>query len=1121
MRTRRCAQGRRNLKNRGEWYAPKRAFCFVMVSLLAALGLTSTALADDIPTYPDLQPFYITSNKFDTYRHANSARLMPYLNPDFRSIEHIGEEFIESDLIQMTGKEGYFRLTGETGPNGTVDGNFYYQAEAVVKSSVERVIGANPDGSMNKEILEFTDTYQIEAEGLVTSGKAAFDRFGILQIKGSPDYQKQFQTSGTVKITLTYNVHYFDEATRDYAQARGTKTSTRPLAFLSCISDLSKVNYCNFETGDRYGDYDFQMDFLVDGCFDNYYWARILEYEFELIKAGAPAPAAQAQPGVEKEEEEKPEQEEQADQPQDEWGGSDEGYLEEPVLAQAMQDNPNAGFSLTLGCSNNIYPEDGIDCSAMITQGEENTVYEGSEFLMEWIVDGYLVKTGSVILGSDALSFSNPPPGSHYIEVRAHSMGSGLSRVSGTHAEVLVPPEIGQISPGAQAGAAAGSMLVLSAWLWAEWAAARERSNWARRMAEAAEERLSAFRQRWFERQMDRSSEERTARRAREHDQAQDQAWCERQHRKFRDKLLEIAGRYPAEEDRRAVYDDMIGWYEPSISFVSACEERVELYDDMIGNVCRNGIWDREELQRLQEGITECLISDRMFDSYSQWQREIDFLNRRQKEWSEVMGSWSAWGSELIASIATSGASNLVFMPARAIGNALYGRRRAQLYGESGWEAAKTVMWSSVPQLTIEGAVGMLFEAGAKRISRLISTPKPKPSLPVIHQRWGRGPQVFVNQPIYKPGPIPPVDLGMDNYLNNHIRPLSNELADNMARLYRNGVDIDPHMNNVLRPGERFEITRSDRIAVQILNNPAYKQAVRAGHVPASAQRFINITRDKICKNAIAETFERLSKLDLYGRPASDWIQSVAVTGTGARPMSSGAINRFTDFDSTAIGGRTDWTALDSQPIPNREEIERVAEDWFADTWRQVVRESGLDAHVAEANMFSGIHVDTANPPVGGYASAPLIHWHQNDLINRGRSAVRLADGGVMFNAHPDVAPMAGFGQLDVVPRFPRDPVGAAADAGRVLLEHVEENVALLGRNMTWDEVVNQESKHLFRWWKSVNAGSGQPIPPLIQRIVDVKNKPGTRLSSREIREIVDLLVETFPTVPRDLGGKL
>ena len=83
---------------------------------------------------------------------------------------------------------------------------------------------------------------------------------------------------------------------------------------------------------------------------------------------------------------------------------------------------------------------------------------------------------------------------------------------------------------------------------------------------------------------------------------------------------------------------------------------------------------------------------------------------------------------------------------------------------------------------------------------------------------------------------------------------------DDMGRVFREGVDIDVHVNNLLKSGSRHTISQTDEIAVRLMNNPAYKQAVREGVVPSSVQQVVYQARDKICKNAIQETFDPWGK---------------------------------------------------------------------------------------------------------------------------------------------------------------------------------------------------------------------------------------------------------------------
>ena len=93
---------------------------------------------------------------------------------------------------------------------------------------------------------------------------------------------------------------------------------------------------------------------------------------------------------------------------------------------------------------------------------------------------------------------------------------------------------------------------------------------------------------------------------------------------------------------------------------------------------------------------------------------------------------------------------------------------------------------------------------------------------------------------------------------------------------------------------------------MKLMNNSSYKQAVREGLVPRRVQQVGYQTRDKIAKNATMEAFQALDNVDLNGQPASSYIKSVTVTGTGARPLNPQAVGRYTDWDATVIAADSD-----------------------------------------------------------------------------------------------------------------------------------------------------------------------------------------------------------------------
>jgi len=1043
----------------------RNAFLITFLLTISILIPSSSAFASKLsgPPYPNLEPFSIQPGKSETYTSYQSGGLTPsYFFPELQDFKLTTLH----NRCPLNSTGGSFRFSGTTGPSGSVTGSFTYSGYSEMQWEGGEI-----------------DIYEVTVEGKITNAYAAFDQYGNLRVMGAAHYKRKFEYSGPVTITMKYNAKVREVDAKEDIRISGTVTTQGQIAFLSCISDLEDTNLCYFNVGKSYGDYGFEANF-VNASSEEFVWFNNLDYEFGLISDINFDPEAHHK-------EQPPEEED--------FILVDESYLDAPEKAEEIADNPAAGFTAVVSCGSQILPEDGINCNLNILHGNEAQPYT-----VNWIMDGYVLKSGTVILGQDDFAFPNPPPGDHSIQAQVIDQATNDVRVSSANVEILVPPDIGLIDPWAQAAAGAGSVLILGAWLWAEWASAKAQSGWLEKNQEKIDEALSQQRAKWYEDQMARNDEIRLKQTAQE----QYQTACKKEWVRFREELVKITDKY------------------------EKSDYLIDLYDDMGSDVHQDGKWDGKALARLEELINTHLKMDREVEAYAGWKQQIDALNRRQKEFTDLTGSWTAIGIEVVSGVLTGGASEVIFMPTRAIGNALYASRRARLMGKTGWEAAKSIMVESGIKLGTdyifskagEKIVGKLVEYGGKGAQRVIGeegleaisewwgrtsvklggAPKLDVDLPVIKQNWGRGPQVFVNKPIFKPGNMPPVDLGMDNYLNNHIRPLSTDLADDMGRLFREGVDIDVHVNNLLEPGSRYTVSQTDEIAVRLMNNPAYKQAVREGVVPSSVQQVVYQTRDKICKNAIQETFEKLDNVLLDGKPASSYIESVAVTGTGAKPLSPQAVGRVTDFDSTVIAGES--------------EIAREAENLFSKTFREAVEESGVHAGNADVNMFSGIHADTVAPPHGGYGSDPLIHWQKVDMINRGRSAVRLENGSIMFDAHPDVAPIRGFGPLEPVPHFPVQPEAAVGDVNRVIQEHINDSISQTAESMSRESILRQEGKHAMRVWKTINAGRGSQPPQWIKKLELLKRDPNIELSTREITSLWKNYTE-YLDLPDNLGA--
>ena len=210
--------------------------------------------------------------------------------------------------------------------------------------------------------------------------------------------------------------------------------------------------------------------------------------------------------------------------------------------------------------------------------------------------------------------------------------------------------------------------------------------------------------------------------------------------------------------------------------------------------------------------------------------------------------------------------------------------------------------------------------------------------------------------------------------------------------------------------------------------------------------------------------------------------------------MSPQALGRFTDLDGTVMGleGATDGLQNTADSM-----LTRQAEEIFARRFLRNVSDAGVDVGTAEINMFRGIRENPFNAPVGGYGSRPLTHWTKVDMINRGKVAVSLDDGAMMFDAHPDVAPMRGFGPMEPVPHFPCAPEQAVADAKRVVLDHLNLNDPSLNK-LT---ILQREGKHVPRVWKTINAGHGRTMPEWMQKLEQLKRNPNTPLSGSSLEQ--------------------
>jgi hypothetical protein len=1024
--------------------------CFPWILFVLLVNTEVHAENQDPPPYPDGEPVYLNSEDLSTYQKVEKVSIFPCsVFPEIDYCQQYSGHWVDN-VLSLTA--GTFSLQGYTGPEGYVTGNFSFSATNQYET---------PSGK--------TVSWSLEGNGTVNNARAGFDINRILYI-GQENCEPNSEILGSASIIFNY---------LDDRLGKGSRSKELSLSGVYCKSDLEGITTCSFELSEN-GPKNpgirvtFENDASIEKFGSNTWGWFCVSGLYELI-----GDAQYSTP-----------------EPTSEESIMDESYLEAPIKAENLKDNPKAGFTLEVYCNDDLLPNDSINCRSVLSEGEI-----GYPYTVNWILDGFILKTSLQPSGTDTFTFPNPPPGKHTVTVQAINQNNNETRVTSTLVNVQVGEDLDKVKPWVQTAAAAGSVAILGAWLWAEWLVAKAQVDSQSKADEAADEVLSKNRKQWFEEIMDLNKQEYATKIEFEKNFGEYQNTCENEWKRFREELLKVTGEF------------------------HKSDYLIDLYDDMLGDVHRDGIWDGKALQRLEELINTHLRMDRHLEASELLRDRLNSLEKSQKSYDKVINSWTMCGLQMAVGVLTGGASEVVLMPARAIENALYASRRAEILGLTGWEAAKSVMvesgcklaqeyiWAKGTQKLVNRYGKQAAEYGGKKLVNIFGkdrvdavakwwsnnlAPKPKPELPVIHQKWGQGPQVFVHKPIFKQGPMPQVDLGMENYLTNRIRPVSPQLADDLGTMFREGVDVNPNLNNLLLRGSRYTIGATDQSAIRIMSNPAYKTAVGEGLIPASAQQAVYQARDKVCKNAILETLERMDNMLIGGKQASSYIKSVAITGTGAKPLSPQGLGHFTDFDGTVNGGES--------------VAEREAERLFSRYFQKAVERSGVNSRVAEINMFSGIR-----PSPGGYSSAPLLHWHRVDMINRGRLAVR-TNQGIMFDVHPDVAPLPRFSPLGTQPHFPVQPVLAKADAGQMVVDYVNQRIRETGQELSKAEILRAEGKHAIRVWKAINAGRGERTPEFIQKLNALKNDRSMPLTQKETETLWKSFTE-YLNLPKELGG--
>ena len=144
------------------------------------------------------------------------------------------------------------------------------------------------------------------------------------------------------------------------------------------------------------------------------------------------------------------------------------GAITKPV------DDPSSNIVITnLGCSNDISSDESMDCLV----GFKRLDSKIKELVVIWHVDGKRASTSTRMDDGDTYSLSQPAPGVHTIMVFVGDPNNaGRGRVMTTTARII-PGENARFPPGPAAGAAAGTLMGIGGWLWAQWWFAKQGSG--------------------------------------------------------------------------------------------------------------------------------------------------------------------------------------------------------------------------------------------------------------------------------------------------------------------------------------------------------------------------------------------------------------------------------------------------------------------------------------------------------------------------------------------------------------------------------------------------------------------------------------------------------------------
>ncbi|MBN1814243.1 MAG: hypothetical protein JXA14_20560 [Anaerolineae bacterium] len=703
--------------------------------------------------------------------------------------------------------------------------------------------------------------------------------------------------------------------------------------------------------------------------------------------------------------------------------------------ADAVADAGNAaGFVITdLTCSDGITSDETLVCTAQFERVQGGI---GSLNVI-WVIDGATAASASADGNSASWSLDQPAPGEHDVEVQVIDPATDMARVLGTSVEVRAGQNA-MIPPIMQIGAAGGTLATVGGWLWWEW---------VRQRREAA---LSQDRQRWFDRvgEMDRPEREQ-----RQQWEAEQQAMKEEYGRLLNGLITAIQTVDDLNQDI-AVQGKRRTWKLGSST--QGLDDLLDFVERHRDDVCQDGVWDRQALDRLQESVRRLSVSRADRDQYGARLRFSRAMPPGLEALCELSRNMKV---RILSDVLFAGVSEIFWTPLSALDAMWQAARAGKSADAAAWEGYKSAFKDVAAMVIFDRiftGLGKIYEeeieataewlgkwAAAKRQSAATAMPRAA--------RWAgpvwdwattpRGSSItnYLNRlrggsphqlPVIRHGPLRPMTyldsptpfVDRLNRLHNSFGDIADDVENLMARaekglemrsvdmMMRRGKGIESALDgDIVQQMKRLGLTPGEGevagVAEQLRRlqlTPDEELAYRLMSSPRYQEAFDQGLIPRRIHELVNHTRDKVTKGIVFGAytdlgPEAKYIARIEFTGTGARPHSPSALSGFTDLDLTP-----------------RADPKKILADMGAD---DLLANPRIDRMLADAAQ--GLPVD---PRIRGALdrAQTVEKMFKNNFDNglvRLRVDAKAADINMFpgLHARPDAPPRGGYGSPEMI----------------------------------------------------------------------------------------------------------